>query len=127
MAIGQYDIAMIYLKEIEDHFSRKYTASYSPNTNTLRVWPCPNTNGMGLITVYRRETAESLYNHPLLKKLAIARVLIHWAISLIKYNISLPGGGSLNASTYLEKGERDEAAALEAIVKESSPPIFLLG
>lgn len=127
MAIGQYDIAMIYLKEIEDHFSRKYTANYSVNTNTLRIWPCPNVNGFGLLTVYKRETAESLYNHPLLKKLCRARVLIHWAIALIKYNSSLAGGATLNGSTYLEKGERDEAAAIEAIVKESYPPVMLIG
>lgn len=127
MAIGQYDIAMIYLKEIEDHFSRKYTANYSVNTNTLRLWPCPNVDSVGLLTVYKRETAESLYNHPLLKKLCRARVLIHWSIAMIKYNLTLPGGGSLNASTYLEKGERDEAAAIESIIKESYPPIMVVG
>jgi hypothetical protein len=53
--------------------------------------------------------------------------MIQWGLHLIKYNITLPGGGQLNASTYLEKGERDEAAALESMRMESAPPVFMIG
>lgn len=127
MVMSNYDISMIYLKEIEDHFVRKYSAQFDTNDMTLRIWPTPNADTFGLLQVYTRQTSENLYNNPLLKKLVVARTMIQWGLHLIKYNITLPGGGQLNASTYLEKGERDEAAALESMVKESHPPIFLVG
>lgn len=127
MAMGNYDIGMIYLKEIEDHFTRKYTCSYSTNTQTIRIWPTPNVNTVGLLQVYRRETATALYNNSLLKKLAKARCMILWGIHLNKYAMSLPGGGTINGASFIEKGERDEEKALDAIVKESHPPVFVIG
>jgi hypothetical protein len=127
MVMGNYDIAMIYLKEIEDHFIRKYTVQFDTNDMTLRVWPTPNADTFGLLQVYTRQTAENLYNNPLLKKLVVARCMVQWGLHLIKYQINLPGGAGINASTYLEKGERDEAAALESIRLETMPAIFLVG
>jgi hypothetical protein len=127
MVMSNYDISMIYLKEIEDHFMRKYTVQFDTNDMTLRVWPTPTAPTFGLLQVYTRQTAENLYNNPLLKKLVVARTMIQWGLHLIKYNITLPGGGQLNASTYLEKGERDEAAALESMRMESAPPVFMIG
>lgn len=127
MVMSNYDISMIYLKEIEDHFIRKYTVQFDTNDMTLRVWPTPNANTFGLLQVYTRQTSENLYNNPLLKKLVVARTRLQWGFHLIKYQINLPGGAGINASTYLEKGERDETAALESMRTESTPPVFMIG
>jgi hypothetical protein len=127
MVMSNYDISMIYLKEIEDHFMRKYTVQFDTNDMTLRVWPTPTAPTFGLLQVYTRQTSENLYNNPLLKKLVVARTMIQWGLHLIKYQINLPGGAGINASTYLEKGERDEAAALESMRTESAPPVFMIG
>lgn len=127
MAMGSFDTAMIYLKEIEDHFVRKYTCSYSGNTNIVRVWPTPNENCVGMLQVYRRETAEALYNNPLLKKLVKARCMILWGLNAGKYTITLSGGSTINAAQYIDKGERDEEKALDSIKAESHPVLFMVG
>lgn len=127
MSLASYDTAMIYLKEIEDHFARKYTADFNPNSGILRVWPTPNENSVALLQLFKKETAVNLYNNPLLKKLARARCMIQWAYHLGKYSTQLAGSSTINYSMFLEKGEKDEAAALEAIRMESEPPIFLCG
>jgi len=127
MSLASYDTAMIYLKEIEDHFSRKYTADFNPNSGILRVWPTPNENCVALLQLFKKETAINLYNNPLLKKLARARCMILWGVHTGKYSSQLAGGSTINSAMFLEKGERDEAAALEAIRMESEPPVFYIG
>lgn len=125
--IGNYDISMIYLEEIKDHFARTYTADFNPNSYILRVWPTPNQSGPAMLTVYKRETAENLYNNPLLKKLAKARVKMLWGEILWKYSMTLPGGGGINGSEIISRGEEEEAKAIEAMRMETEPSIFLVG
>lgn len=127
MVMGNYDISMIYLKEIEDHFVRKYHCDFNPNSYMVRIWPTPNIDTVAMLTVYKKETAINLYNNPLLKKLARARVKILWGEIINKYAMTLPGGGNINGDKIIDRGEKEEAAALESIVKESEPPLFLIG
>lgn len=127
MVMGNYDTSMIYLKEIEDHFVRKYHCDLNPNSYVLRVWPTPNIDCKAMLTIYKREEAINLYNNPLLKKLARARVKILWGEMLNKYAMTLPGGGNINGDRVISRGEKEETEALEAIVKESEPPLFLVG
>lgn len=127
LVMGNYDISMVYLKEIEDHFARKYTCDFNPNSSIVRIWPTPNANSLAMLTVYKKETAINLYNNPLLKKLARARVEILWGKILRKYSMTLPGGGNINATEIIATAKEEEAAALEAIRMETDPAIFMIG
>ena len=46
---------------------------------------------------------------------------------LNKYAMTLPGGGNINGDRIIARGEKEETDALESIVKESEPPLFLVG
>lgn len=127
MTMANFDISMMYLKEIEDHFQRKYTCDFNPNSYMLRIWPTPNMDCKAMMTVYKKETAINLYNNALFKKLVIARSRIMWGNNIGKTVITLPGGGTTNGDAILAKGERDEEKALESMQKETVPPIFMVG
>jgi hypothetical protein len=125
--MGNYDVAMVYLKEIEDHFSRKYTCDFNPNSYIVRIWPTPNVDSLAMLTVYKKETAINLYNNPLLKKLARARVELLWGKILRKYSLTLPGGGGINAEGIINDAKADEEKAIESIRLETEPAIFMIG
>ena len=101
MVLGNYVVQMTYLAEIEELFTRKYVADFHEARGIMNIRPTPDLNTVGIIFVFRKETAELLYNHVLVKRLALAkaRQLHGWA--LIKYNLSLPGNGAINGGNDL--------------------------
>lgn len=125
--LANYNIGMIYLKEIEDMFVRKYTCQYSPNSNIVRVWPTPMQDDVAMMTVWRKESAIPLYNNPLVKKLALGKTRVLWGLQLGKYAISLPGGSSINYQIYIDRGQKEEEEAINDIKMETYPPIFMVG
>lgn len=127
MVMSNYDTSMIYLKEIDDHFTRRYTCDFNPNSYIMRVWPTPEENCKAMLTVYKKETAENLYNNPLLKKLARARVKMLWGEMLDKYAMTLPGGGNINGDKIYQRGKDEETEAILNIKGESEPPLFMVG
>jgi len=127
MTMANFDTSMIYLKEIEDHFVRKYVCDYNPNTRMMRIWPTPNSNTFGMITIYKKTEAIDLYNNILFKKLIIAKSRIQWGNNIGKNIITLPGGGTTNGDAILAKGEKDYEAALASMVSETEPPLFFVG
>lgn len=127
MIVSNYFITMTYLSEIEELFCRKYVCRFNEASGQLTVTPTPNIDTVGLIFVFRKETAINLYNHPLVKKLVIAKVKKIWGRSLNKQSISFPGGGTLNGGEIKQEGIDEEKEILERISAESSPPIFMVG
>jgi len=126
--MSNYDTTMTYLTEIDNTFEKMYVCTFSENTNTLRIWPCPEQSHPSMLTIWRKEAASDLYNNILLKKLVVAACKISWAEILSKYGqIGLPGGGSVDGHVMLERGEKEYDAALQAIILETHPPIMLIG
>jgi len=106
---------------------RNYYCQYSNNTKILRIFPTPEISHPSMLTIWRNENATDLYNNILLKKLAVASCKILWSSILAKYSINLPGGGSLNWQAYMDRGEKEYDAAMQAIVLESRAPEFFVG
>lgn len=125
--LGNYQIQMMYLSEIQEMFQRRYVCDYSEWSQVLRVKPTPNQDDVGVLMVFKKESALNLYNHPLVKKLAIAKVKKIWGKNLGKYQISLPSGGTFTGTEIRQEGIDEEKEMLEEIRLESQPPIFLVG
>jgi len=125
--LGNYQIQMMYLSEIQEMFQRRYVCDYSEWSQMLKVRPTPNQDDVGILMVFRKESAINLYNHPLVKKLAIAKVKKIWGRTLSKYSISLPGSGSITGQEIRQEGIEEEKELIESIRMEGSPPIFLVG
>jgi hypothetical protein len=125
--LSEYNISMIYLKEISDFFEKKYTCQFSPNTYQLRVWPTPEVDCVAMLIVWKKEQAQSLYNNYHVKNLALAKSLIQLGTHLGRYNINLPGGGTINYQIYLDRGIAMEEKTINDMQMESFPVQFEVG
>lgn len=126
-ALGDYYSAMMYLKEITNTFSVKYNVAYNSTKEQLTITPTPTENMRGMIEIYRREISETLYNHPLVKKLALARCKVLWGRNIGKFTVTLPGGGSYNGIEIRSEGEAEEEDIMNKINQESEPCDFFMG
>lgn len=127
MSLANYQISMTYIKEINAMFSVRYRVNYMPASQRLFLTPTPQVSGIGLLSVYRNETALALYSNPNVKKLAIAKTKKLWGLHLKKYGISLPGGGSINGQAIYDEGKDEEREAMEDIRLEAPGPDFMIG
>jgi hypothetical protein len=126
--LGNYQIQMMYLSEIQEMFQRRYVCDYSEWSQTLNVRPTPNQDDVGVLMVFRKESALNLYNHPLVKKLALAKARQLHAWALIKYSMSLPGGGNIGGGNDLmSRAVQDEKDTLDDIRLTGNPPLFFVG
>ncbi len=126
LVLAGYDIALMYLEEIRAKFGKYYRADYLPARKVLNIIPTPDTTGTGILAVYRRENAINLYNHPLVKKLALARCKIQWGRHLNKYGGTLPDGLTINGDAFIQEGRTDEEKYLEWFRDESEPVDFFV-
>lgn len=127
ITLGGYDIAMMYLKEIRNHFGKSYSCVWLPNREVLKIVPTPMEAATGVLCVYRKELDVNLYNHPLMKKLCVARAKKLWGWHINKYSVTLPDGMGLNGSEMISEGKSDEEAILQEMIASSEPTDFFIG
>ena len=125
--LTDYQIGMTYLQEISNMFGRKYNVDWRPNREVLKITPTPNSVMTGVLIIYRKETAEKLYNNILVKELAVARSMVLWGRILGKKNIPLPGGGTINGVEIKNEGYTLEKEIMERVKGEGSPIDFFIG
>ena len=125
--MADYYSAMMYLREITNTFSVKYTLNYNAELERLTVTPTPTESLRGMLKVYKRNVSEQIYNHPLVKKLALARCKVLWGRNIGKFTITLPGGGTYNGMEIKSEGEAEEEEFLTAMKQESEPIDFFCG
>jgi hypothetical protein len=126
MVLTTYDSAMLFLKEIKQHFGRGYTVKYNRNTNILKIVPTPYDTGVGVLSLYKKDEATNLYNNPLVKNLAYAKTLMIWGSSLSKYIVSMPDGISMNGQDIYNKGKELSDKTEQEIKDQSPPPDFFI-
>lgn len=120
-------ITLQYLEEIKNIFSKRYTVDYISSRNEIRIIPPPQQSQTAMINVWKKEDSEKLYNHPLLKKLVLAKAkkLLGW--HLTKYAMTLPGGGTINGQILIDQGKEEEEKILDEMRMQSEPPMFEIG
>lgn len=126
MVLAGYEIAMQYLNDIRDTFSTIYRTQYSDAREEFLIFPTPQTDGTGLLKVFRKETAEKLYNDDLVQRLCVAHAMIQWGHNLNKYNMTLPSGGTINGREILDEGKELLEKVMEDIREESEPLPFYI-
>lgn len=125
--LSEYNISMMYLKDMADFFQKRFTCQFSSNTNTLRVWPTPDYDSIAMLTIWKKETSEKLYNNYHVKNLAVAKGFIMLGLNLGKYNMNLAGGGTINAQMYIDRGTALEEKTMENIRMETWLPTIGVG
>lgn len=121
LELTSYKIAMMYLQDIQETLGKQYMVNWIPYRGTLVITPAPKENVTGILQLYRKEKIENLLNDNLVKKLCVAKTKIVWGQLLRKYNMSMPGGGTINGDLLHQEGVDEEEKILEQIRLESEP------
>lgn len=127
LTLTSYDVAMLYLKEIKNHFGRGFTVQYNRQREILTINPTPSDSMLGVLYLYRKEEAIYLYNHYLVKELGYAKTLVQWGQNLDKYQATMPDGISMKGSEIMARGLEMEQRISEQIRAESPPTDFFMG
>jgi hypothetical protein len=125
MVLSNYQISMQYVEDINVMFGKMYTISLIWGQDLLQISPTPSQDLMGVLSFYKKQSANTIYNHPLFKKLTIGLAKQRWASNLTKYLGTLPDGLSINTDIY-NQGTLEYKEALEDIKKESEPIAFFV-
>lgn len=130
LSLTNYTIAQLFLRTIEDIFSVSYRVDYRELQQLLIITPTPAIPMIGIIKVYRKESAINLYNHLLVKKLAVAFSKQVWGTELSKYgSMTLPGGGTYGdfGNKIWEQGITEVEKLEDRMNNEGEPPGFTIG
>jgi hypothetical protein len=127
LILSGYEIAMEYLEQAKQMFGKMYRVHYSVGKQALIVTPTPETCMIASLALYCRTSAEKLYNHPLVKKLAVARAKIQWGLQIGKFSVTLPDGTTMNGFEIMNRGYEEEEKAFENLKSESQPCDFFIG
>lgn len=125
--LSNYEISMEYLEQAKQMFGKHYEVKFNSAKKSLIVTPTPDSCAVATIGLYRKADMEQLYNHPLVKKLAVARARVQWGMSLAKYTITLPDGSTMNGMEIANRGFEEEEKWYEEIRAESEPIDFFVG
>jgi len=126
-ALTNYEITGEYMALAEQMLGKQYTVYYNSGEKKLVVTPTPQSCMVATLKLYYRTKAEELYNHPLVKKLCVARARIQWGINTTKYNVQLPDGSTLNTATMLDHAFQEEEKVMEDIRWQSAPCDLFIG
>ena len=128
MILTNYETAMMFLAQVNQFFGLNYVSDYHRASSTLVLTPTPKVDGSIMLKVYKKESAINLYNHILVKKLAVGLTKkVYGGMNLGKYNVTLPGGGTVNYQFIYDQGKEESELALEAIRSEGNPMPFVVG
>jgi len=122
LELASYQIAMMYLTDIKEKLGKIYNVNWNPMSGLLMITPTPRENIVGVLQLYKREKIENLLNDNLVKKLCLAKTKKLLGSILGRYNMQMPGGGSINYDVIHQEGIDEERDILEQIRLESEPP-----
>lgn len=127
MELSGYDIATKNLELVKRFFSKDFTVNFHPQRKEMVVNPTPTQNIFGALYVWKKEALEDLVDHPLLKELMVAETKILWGGVLGKYQLSLPGGGTIIGTELKQEGKEEKKEVKETFFEEQEPLGFWIG
>ena len=123
-SLASYEIYSNYIETVNRMFAVEYKLVFNELTQNLVVLPTPNAALAGALKVYKKEVTENLYNHVLVKGLALAKAKRVLARGYKKYQgFSLPGEGeAYSYGIQLEaEGKQEEDEYMIRIRSEGEP------
>lgn len=128
LVLTEYQLAMNTLEQVRDMFGKSYTLKYIAGQDVIKITPIPTESISGTLGIYKRQSAQYLYNHPLVKKLIIGKMRMLWGgIVLSKYNgVTMPDGSSPNGQFIYEMGRSEVESVMSDIRAECAPIDFFV-
>ena len=125
--LTSYEIMGEYMAQANQMLAEQHTVKFNYSNQSLIVTPTPKRPMIATLKLYCRTDAERLYNHPLVKKIAVARAKVQWGLQLGKYTITLPDGSTMNGFEIMNRGYEEEEKWFEQMRAESEPIDFFVG
>ncbi len=126
-ALTSYEITGEYMAQANQMFGKQHTVKYDYGKQSLIITPTPMTYMTATLKLYRTTETTRLYNHPLVKKLAVARAQVLWGKQLGKYTVTMPDGSTMNGFEIMRDGKEDAEKWYEEMRNESEPIDFFVG
>lgn len=123
-----FQIMYEWLDLFKTMYGRQYRVEIDEFGGIARVLPFPRHDGGIFIDVWVKRPEAQLYRHSWIRDYVFAKCMIQIGMNRGKYSgVTLPGGGTLNADMYLNKGEQMVEKLEEALLTEwSEPPDFFV-
>ena len=121
-----FEIMGEYMQQMNQMFGAMYIVKYNSASQKLIITPTPKQCGIATLKLYKHADAEKLYNHPLVKRLVVAKAKIQWGLQLGKYTITMPDGSTMNGFEIMNKGYEEEEKWFDELRKQSEPPDFFV-
>lgn len=125
--LGNWNSSLIWLKELKLTFGESYRVKYNKLEKELVIYPTPTAPVTGLMRVFKKQKTTKIFNDPLFREMVITKCGMIWSNALRKFNISLTGGGTLNADSMYSSFKERYDAAVERIDQESTFCEFYIG
>lgn len=117
--LGSWNAALQWLEQAKIDFGEAYQVRYNDKEKELSIWPTPRHPVRGIMEVYKRQRSIKIFNDIMFRKMVVARAGMIWTNALRKYQISLAGGGTLNADSLYSSYKEEYDYCLENIRLES--------
>lgn len=110
-------------------YGRQYRVEINEHSGIARILPFPDANGGIFCAVWVKRPESELYNYSWVRNYVFAKSMIQIGMNRGKFaGVALPGGGTLNADMYINKGEQMvEKLDEELLTQWSTPPEFMVG
>lgn len=118
--LGSWNAALMWLEQAKVDFGESYQVRYNEKEKELSVWPTPRHPVRGIMEVYKRQKSSKIFNDIIFRKLVVAMAGRVWCNALRKYQLSLSGGGTLNADSLYASFTEDYNWCIEQIKGEST-------
>lgn len=124
--LGNWNASLMWLEQAKIDFGEAYQVRYNEAEKELSVWPTPRKPVRGIMEVYKRQRSIKIFNDVMFRKMVVARAGQVWTNALRKYNLTISGGGSLNADSLYASYKEEYDWCLEQIRLESPAGEFWL-
>jgi len=123
-----FQIMYEWLDMFKTMYGRQYRVEIDEFAQIARILPFPKYNGGLFIDVWVKRPEGQLYRHSWIRDYVFAKCLVQIGMNRGKYaGMVLPGGATLNADMYLNKGEEMITKLEESLLTEwSTPPDFFV-
>jgi len=127
LQLNYWQIGQQTISDVEHLFKKRYRTTFSPMEKKLFIYPTPDQDGIAMITAWRKVDSVTLYNNYWVKKLAVAKTMMHWGRHLKKYSVTMPGGSTMNGSEIYQDGKIEYDESFAQMKREAFIPFFKVG
>lgn len=118
--------ALSRLSNLESIFDLSVNYTWNENTKELRILEAINKSNTMMIEMslqYEPKEIDNIYNHPWIKKMAVAKTKLLWGEILGKYQGTLVNGMSINYDRIISEAQQDIEKYTEELLETYQEPL----